>query len=92
VWTSSDGKIWAPRTSISAVSTATINAVTYFPGRRFIAVAADGNIYYNEYSNAGVDWTPVTPKATTSSLNAVTTGGLYDYSAVGASGLNLYAD
>jgi hypothetical protein len=92
VLTSPNGVDWTPRTSISSVSTATINAITYLYGHRFIAVAADGNIFYSEYSNAGVDWTPITPKATASSLNAVATGGLLDYSAVGAGGVNLYAD
>jgi hypothetical protein len=92
VLTSSDGVIWTPRTSISAVSTATLNAVTYSSARRFVAVASDGNIYYNEYANYGVDWTAVTPKATASPLYSITTGGLFDYTTVGAGGLNYYAD
>jgi hypothetical protein len=92
VLTSSDGVTWTSRASISAVSTATLNSVTYSAGRRFIAVAADGNIYYNEYTNYGVDWTAVTPKATASPLYSVATGGLFDYAVVGASGLNYYAD
>jgi hypothetical protein len=92
VLTSSDGVTWTSRTSISAVSNATLNSVTYSAGRRFVAVATDGNIYYNEYANFGVDWTAVTPKATASPLYSVTTGGLFDYAAVGASGLNFYAD
>jgi photosystem II stability/assembly factor-like uncharacterized protein len=88
VLTSPDGITWTQQTSIPS---ATLNAVTYSSGRRFVAVAADGSVYYSEYTNAGVTWTQAVA-ATGIALNAVTPGGLYDYSAVGISGLNLYAD
>ncbi len=88
VLTSPDGITWTQQTSIPP---ATLNAVTYSSGRRFVAVANDGSIYYNEYANAGVTWTQAVT-ATGIALNAVTPGALYDYSAVGASGVNLYAD
>ena len=92
VLTSPDGITWTAQISTSIPTGTQLNAVTYSVGRRFIAVASDGNIYYNEYANLGVNWTAVTPKATTSPLYSVTTGGLYDYEVVGASGLNFYAD
>ncbi|MDD5057931.1 MAG: hypothetical protein PHQ60_08660 [Sideroxydans sp.] len=88
VLTSTDGTTWTPQT---ALTIATLNAVTYSPSRRFIAVGADGSIYYNEYANAGVTWTQAVT-ATGTALNAVAPGALFDYSAVGASGVNLYAD
>lgn len=96
VLTSPDGVNWAPKTSISAVSTATLNAVTYSPGRRFVAVANNGNIYYSEYyasaGNVAATWTQVAAPPVATPLYAVTTGGLYDFSAVGAAGVNVYAD
>jgi hypothetical protein len=69
-------------------------------GRRFVAVAEDGNIYYSEYytsgttvGNGAVTWSQVTPApVATHPLYAITNGGLYDFSAVGASGTNQYAD
>ena len=88
VLTSPDGITWTARTSLTA---ATLNAVTYFYGRRFVAVASDGSIYYSEYGNAGSTWAAAVAPAGTV-LNAVSTGGLYDFSAVGAGGANLYAD
>jgi hypothetical protein len=89
VLTSPDGINWTPRVSGIA---ATLNSVTYSSYRRFIAVAADGSIYYSEYASAGATWTQGRPATGTDVLNAVTTGGLYDYSAVGKVGLNLYSD
>ena len=96
VLTSPDGITWTAQTSISAVSTATLNAVAYSAGRRFVAVAANGNIYYSNYYSSGttgngaVSWTQVAAPVAT--LNTVATGGLYDFSAVGNGGLNAYAD
>jgi hypothetical protein len=90
VLTSPDGVTWTQQTSIPS---ANLNAVTYSSGRRFIAVANEGSIFYSEYGAAGVSWTQATVSPPTASpLYAVTPGGLYDYSAVGTSGLNLYAD
>ncbi len=98
VISSTDGITWTPQTAanstspISSVSTATLNSVTYTAGRRFIAVNDAGNVFYSEYLTPAV-WTraTVTP-ATASPIYSVTPGGLLDYSAVGAAGLNLYAD
>jgi hypothetical protein len=90
-WTS-DGKTWSldGTTWTSPPPTATLNAVTYSYGRRFVAVADDGSIYYSEYG-AGAAWTrAVAPDGT--ALNAVAAGGLYDFAAVGAGGVNKYAD
>jgi len=84
--TSTDASTWTALTSISSVSTSTLNAVTY--GRQFVAVNAAGGIFL---SSDAATWTQVT-SPTTSPIYAVAPGGLYDYSAVGASGLNLYAD
>lgn len=92
VLTSPDGITWTPKLTATTTipGTTQLNSVTYSAGRRFVAVANDGSIYYSEYASAGAAWTQaVLPSGT---LNAVTTGGLYDYSAVGAAGLNLYAD
>ncbi|WP_283744385.1 hypothetical protein [Sideroxydans sp. CL21] len=100
VLTSEDGINWTQQTSTTIPNASNLNSVTYTTYRRFMAVGADGNIYYSEYysnlnslvGNGGAVWTQVTPPVATSSINAITTGGLYDYSAVGAGGLNLYAD
>lgn len=99
VLTSEDGITWARQTSTNILPGSNLNSVTYTAYRRFMAVGADGNIYYSEYynpgtvtGNGGVVWTQVSPQVTTRSINAITTGGLYDYSAVGTGGLNLYAD
>jgi photosystem II stability/assembly factor-like uncharacterized protein len=100
VLTSEDGIVWIQQTSTNIPSTSNLNSVAYTAYRRFMPVGADGNIYYSEYysnpstltGNGGAIWTQVSPQVTTRSINAITTGGLYDYSAVGAGGLNLYAD
>lgn len=102
VLTSEDGVSWTPQTSTTIPTTSNLTAIAYSPSRRFMAVAADGNIYYSEYYSSGsttvgngaTTWALVTqsPAPTTSSLYAVTVGGLYDFSAVGAGGANLYAD
>jgi photosystem II stability/assembly factor-like uncharacterized protein len=100
VLTSEDGVTWTQQTSTNILPTSNLNSVAYTAYRRFMAVGSDGNIYYSEYysngsttvGNGGAVWTQVTPPVATSSINAITTGGLYDYSAVGAGGLNLYAD
>jgi photosystem II stability/assembly factor-like uncharacterized protein len=100
VLTSEDGINWTQQTSTTIPNASNLNSVTYTTYRRFMAVGDDGNIYYSEYylngsntvGNGGTVWTQVTPPVTTSAIKAITTGGLYDYSAVGAGGLNLYAD
>lgn len=101
VITSTNGITWTPQTDgtpISTLSTATLNSVTYSTGGpytvggRFIAVNNSGDIFYSEYTSPFL-WTKatVTP-VTTSAIYSVTPGVLYDYSAVGAAGLNLYGD
>ena len=90
VLTSENGVVWTPQTATTIPSSSKLNAVTYSGARRFVAVADDGNIYYSEYGNGAVNWTPVA--ATVASLNAVATGGLYHFSAVGNGGVNAYAD
>ncbi|OIQ99935.1 hypothetical protein GALL_179500 [mine drainage metagenome] len=100
VLTSEDGIVWTQQTSTNIPSTSNLNSVAYTAYRRFMAVGSDGNIYYSEFyangsttvGNGAAVWTQVLPQVTTRSINAITTGGLYDYSAVGAGGLNLYAD
>jgi hypothetical protein len=95
VITSPDGITWTPKLTATTTipGTTQLNSVTYSAGRRFVAVANDGSIYYSEYASAGAAWTQAVPASVTlTPLNAVTTGGLYDYSAVGAVGLNLYSD
>jgi hypothetical protein len=92
VLTSEDGISWTNQAATGIPTTSALNSITYATGRRFIAVGADGNIYYSEYGNGAVAWTAVTPPVTTGPLNAIVTGGLYDYSVVGASGVNLYSD
>ena len=100
VLTSEDGITWTQQTSTNILPASNLNSVAYTTYRRFMAVGSDGNIYYSEYysngsttvGNGGTVWTQVTPPVATSAINAITTGGLYDYSAVGAGGLNLYAD
>ncbi len=102
VLTSSDGANWTKvsatvqtptGTSLGALASS-LNSVTFSAGRRFVAVSSDGNIFYSEYISAGATWIQVTPAVTanTNPLYAVATGGLFDYSAVGVSGLNFYAD
>ena len=85
--TSTDGgTTWAALTSSPFASTTIINSVTY--GRQFVAVANDGSIFT---SIDGLSWaaTASTP-ANTAPLYAVT-HGIYDYSAVGAAGLNTHS-
>ena len=101
VLTSENGVDWTPQLATTISPSSKLNAVTYSVGRRFVAVAEDGNIYYSEYytsgttvGNGAVTWSQVTPAAAVAApaLYAITTGGLYDFSAVGASGTNQYAD
>lgn len=66
--------------------TTVINAVTY--GRQFIAVADDGSIFA---SIDGLNWTPASLTPTNSSPIYAVTHGVYDYSAVGAGGLNMHS-
>ena len=79
--TSSDGASWSLQNPLT--SSQSINAVTY--ARQFIAADNNGNIYT---STDGITWTLATTAA--SPLHAVT-HGLYDYTAVGGSGLNMHA-
>lgn len=76
------GATWATVTSPISPTTV-INSVTY--GRQFIAVADDGTIYT---STDGLTWTLA--QTATAPLHAVT-HGLFDYTAVGASGLNMHS-
>lgn len=92
VLTSPDAITWTAQAATTIPSGTQLNAVTYSASRRFIAVANDGNIYYNEYANAGVTWAAATPQAVASPLHAIATGALFDYATVGAGGTNLYAD
>jgi len=97
VLTSPDGDVWTTVFSglpaLNAV-TASLNLAVLLSTtvttatNAFVAVDNTGNIYQS--TDGGVSW----PKVYTGStpLYAVTRGGLYDYSAVGASGVNLYAD
>jgi len=84
--TSTDGgATWGVPASASPIPpTVQINAVSY--GAEFVAVANDGSIYN---STDGVNWTQAT-SPTTSPIYAVA-HGLYDYSAVGATGLNIHS-
>jgi len=63
-----------------------INAVTY--GSQFIAVADNGSIYY---STNGVNWTLATSSPANGSPVYAVVHGFYDYSAVGAAGLNMHS-
>lgn len=92
VLTSPNGITWTAQPSTTIPATALLNSVTFSVGRRFVAVANDGNIFYSEYGSAGTIWTQVTPQPTLSPLYAITTGALFDYAAVGSAGLNLYSD
>ena len=78
------GTTWTPIST--SPFTATINAITY--GRQFIAVADDGSI---NTSIDGLTWTATTTTPANSSAIYAVTRGLYDYTAVGAGGLNLHS-
>lgn len=84
LFTSTDGVAWAPQAV--PVAGINLNAVTY--GTQFIAVGAGGNIFY---STDGALWTSavVTPGSTNDLFSVVR--GTLAYSAVGASGTNLFA-
>jgi photosystem II stability/assembly factor-like uncharacterized protein len=100
VLTSEDGITWTLQASTTIPATSNLNSVTYSALRRFVAVADDGNIYYSNYydatgslvGNGAVKWNPATTTSTLPPIYAIATGGLYDYVAVGMSGLNVYAD
>lgn len=85
LFSSTDGVTWTPQTV--PVAGINLNAVTY--GTQFIAVGAGGNIFY---STDGALWKAavVTTPGSTNDLFAVVRGTLA-YSAVGASGTNLFA-
>lgn len=80
--TSADGTNWTLRSS--SPSATLVNAVTY--GRQFVAVDNAGTIFT---STDGLAWAQAT-SPTSSPLYAVTHGP-YNYSAVGAAGLNIYS-
>ena len=84
LFSSTDGVAWTPQAV--PVAGINLNAVTY--GTQFIAAGAGGNIFH---STDGTLWTSavVTP-GLTNDLFAVVRGTLA-YSAVGASGTNLFA-
>ena len=83
--TSTDGGLtWGVPTTSPIPAGTQINAVTY--GSQFVAVADDGSIYN---STDGVNWTQVVSPNSTHPYAVV--HGLYDYSAVGASGLNMHS-
>jgi len=85
---STDGGVsWAPLASTSPFTSATaINSVTY--GRQFVAVANDGKIFT---STDGMIWVVTTSSPVNSTALFAVTHGLYDYTAVGASGLNMHS-
>ncbi len=99
VITSTDGSSWtapdavSPLTTLNAIA-ASANAATPLSTtvttvtNAFVAVDNAGNIFRS--TDGGLTWPQVGTSATP--LYAVTRGGLYDYSAVGAAGTNLYAD
>lgn len=97
VLTSVNGVDWTLQTGTSIPSTTNLNGITISASRRFVAVGDAGKVFFSGYAitNAGdahgMEWSSAT-EATTSPLYAVTTGGMYDYCSVGASGTNLYAD
>ena len=84
---STDGGLsWAPITTSPFSTSTVINAITY--GRQFVAVAEDGNI---KTSIDGLTWTATTTTPANASPIYAVTRGLYDYTAVGAGGLNLHS-
>lgn len=85
LFSSTDGVTWTPQTG--PVAGINLNAIIY--GTQFIAVGAGGNIFY---STDGALWKAavVTAPGSTNDLFAVVRGPLA-YSAVGASGTNLFA-
>jgi photosystem II stability/assembly factor-like uncharacterized protein len=96
VLTSPDGVTWTKvafsATTAPAMLTANLNSIVSSTGRRFVAVSNTGQVFYSEIADL-TTWTQAAVSPTTASpIYAVTTGGLFDYIAVGASGLNLYAD
>jgi hypothetical protein len=76
------GASWVLQTPIT---TTNLNAVTY--GHQFIAVGDSGGIYT---STDGMAWAPQAVAGATGNLYSVSHGS-FDYSAVGAAGLNLFA-
>lgn len=97
ILTSPDGVTWTPLTfsasSSAAISTANLTSITYTSARRFVAVSDTGQVFYCDYSDLKT-WVQATVPSTTGStpIYAVAPGGILDYAAVGAGGLNLYAD
>lgn len=91
IYTSLDGINWTPQNS-GITPSINLNAVSCATGRYCFAVGDASTIIY---SADGVKWilATVTPYSSTPPpLYAITTGGLFDYSAVGGGGWNLYAD
>jgi hypothetical protein len=97
VITSTDGSTWTTPVSVSsALNAVTVSLNPVVPlsstvttvTNAFVTVDNTGNIFRS--INGGVSWSNVYSGSTP--LYAVTHGGLFDYSAVGASGVNRYAD
>jgi hypothetical protein len=82
VVTSTDGAAWTVQSAIATLPA--INAVTY--GRQFVAISNNGAVFY---SANGIQWT-LASSPTSSPLYAIT-HGVFDYTAVGASGFNMRA-
>jgi len=80
------GSTWAPIITSPFAGTTLINAITY--GRQFIAVAEDGSIFTSVDGSA---WASTTATPANSSPVYAVTRGLYDYTAVGAAGLNMHS-
>jgi hypothetical protein len=97
VITSTDGSTWtAPVTVSSTLNAVTASANAVVPllttvTNAFVAVDNAGSIFRS--IDGGVTWgSPVHTGSGSDSLHAIIRGGLFDYSAVGSAGLNLYAD
>jgi photosystem II stability/assembly factor-like uncharacterized protein len=97
VITSTDGSTWTTPVSVSsALNAVTVSLNPVVPlsatvttiTNAFVTVDNTGNIFRS--TDGGVTWSNVYSGSTP--LYAVTHGGLYDYSAVGQSGVNRYAD
>ena len=86
VISSDRGLSWAPITTSPFSTSTVINSITY--GRQFVAVAENGSIYN---SIDGLTWTATSTTPANSSPIYAVTRGLYDYTAVGAGGLNLHS-
>jgi hypothetical protein len=90
--TSTDGSTWTTPVAVSSALnavTASLNSTTPSLSTVTNAFVAVGNAGIFRSTDGGVTWQSVSGSGP---LYAVTHGGLLDYSAAGAGGLNLYAD